>query len=92
MNASTNQEIGAINKYVLYNVDAMQLWVALYEEKRSKWDSDSKEFKPLNDRIIPYLDHLKEIKPMICPNSWVANQIRGNMLHLIITHMVKRMH
>jgi hypothetical protein len=25
---------------------------------------------------MPYLDHLKENMPMICPNSWVVDQVR----------------
>ena len=25
---------------------------------------------------MPYLDHLKENIPKICPNSWVAEQVR----------------
>jgi hypothetical protein len=25
---------------------------------------------------MPYLDHLKENMPMICPNSWVFDQVR----------------
>ena len=37
-----NAEIEAINKFVLYNSEATQLWVALYEQKRMKWDSDRK--------------------------------------------------
>ena len=41
-----------------------------------KWDSDRKEFRWLNGRSVPYLDHLKENMPKICPNSWVANQVR----------------
>jgi hypothetical protein len=42
MNTSMNLEIDAINKFVLYNMEAMQPWVTLYEEKRRKWDSDKK--------------------------------------------------
>ena len=53
-----------------------QPWVALYKQKRMKWDSDRKEFKLLNDRSVPYLDHLKENMPIICPNSWVVDQVR----------------
>ena len=41
-----------------------------------KWDSDMKEFRLLNGRSVPYPDHLKENMPKICPNSWVANQVR----------------
>jgi hypothetical protein len=39
---STNSEIDAINKFILYNSEATQSWVALYEQKRRKWDSDRK--------------------------------------------------
>ena len=41
-----------------------------------KWDSERKEFRRLNGRSVPYLDHLKENMPKICPKSWVANQVR----------------
>ena len=44
--------------------------------KRRTWDIDKKEFRQLNGRHMPYLDHLKENMPMIYPNSWVANQVR----------------
>ena len=71
-----NAKIEAINKFVLYNFEATQPWVALYEKKRMKWDSDRKEFRWLNGRSVPYPDHLKENMPKICPNSWVANQVR----------------
>ena len=64
-----NSEIEAINKFILYNLEATQSWVALYEEKRRKWDSDRKEFRWLNGRNMPYLDHLKQNMPMICPKS-----------------------
>jgi hypothetical protein len=30
----------------------------------------------MNGRSIPYRDNLKENMPKICPNSWVANQIK----------------
>ena len=40
--SSTNTKIEAINKFVLYNYELTQLWVALYEQKRMKWDSDRK--------------------------------------------------
>ena len=30
----------------------------------------------LHQRSMPYPDHLKENMPMICPNSWVADQVR----------------
>lgn len=42
MNASVNSEIHAINKFVLYNVDVMQPWIILYEEKKMKCDGDKK--------------------------------------------------
>jgi hypothetical protein len=42
MNTSMNSKIDAINKFILYNVEAMQPWVMLYEEKRRKWDNDMK--------------------------------------------------
>jgi hypothetical protein len=64
-----------INKFILYNVEATRQWVAMYEEKRRKWDSDKKTFRGLNGRIIPYPGHLKENMPKICPDSWVADQI-----------------
>ena len=54
-----NAEIEAINKFFLYNSEATQPWVALYEQKRMKWDSDTKEFRSLNGRSVPYPDHLK---------------------------------
>ena len=41
-----------------------------------KWDSDMEEFKWLNGRSVPYLNHLKENMLKICPNSWVADQVR----------------
>ena len=41
-----------------------------------KWDSDRKEFKRFNGRSVPYPNHLKENMPIICPNSWVADQVR----------------
>ena len=40
--SSVNLEIEAINKFILYNSKASQLWVVLYEEKRRKWDSEKK--------------------------------------------------
>ena len=39
-------------------------------------DSDKKEFRRLNGRSVLYPDHLKENMLKICPNSWVANQVR----------------
>ena len=53
-----------------------QLWVALYEQKRMKWDSDRKEFRWLNGISVPYPDHLKENMPKICLDSWVVDQVR----------------
>ena len=41
-----------------------------------KWDSDRKEFRWLNGRSVPYLDHLKENMQIICPNCWVVDQVR----------------
>ena len=40
--SSANAKIEAINKFVLYNFEVTQPWVALYEQKRMKWDSDRK--------------------------------------------------
>ena len=40
--SSVNVEIEAINKFVLYNFEVTQPWVALYKQKRMKWDSDRK--------------------------------------------------
>jgi hypothetical protein len=37
-----NLEIDAINKFVLYNVEETQPWVALHGDKRTKWVSDFK--------------------------------------------------
>ena len=42
MNPLLNHEIDSINIFGFSNIDAMQPWVTLYEEKRSKWDSDMK--------------------------------------------------
>ena len=70
-----NAEIDAINKFILYNAKEMQPWVALYEEKRKKWDSDRKTFRWLNGRSMPYPDHLQENMPKIYPTGWVADQI-----------------
>ena len=74
--SSANAKIEAINKFVLYNYEATQPWVALYEQKRMKWDSDRKEFRWLNGISVPYPDNLKENVPKICPNSWVVDQVR----------------
>ena len=76
MISSTNAEIEVIYKFTLYNSEVTQLWVALYNQKRMKWDSDRKEFRQLNGRSVPYPDHLKENMPKICSNSWVADQVR----------------
>ena len=57
--SSANVEIEAINNLVLYNSEATQPWVAFYEQKRMKWDSDRKECIWLNGRSVPYPSHLK---------------------------------
>jgi len=57
-------------------MEVTHLWVALYKEKRRKWDSDGKEFRWLNGRSMYYPDHLKENMPMTYPNSWVVDQVR----------------
>ena len=75
MNTSTNSEIDSINKFILYNLEETQSWVALHKHKRRKWESDKKEFTRLNGRSMPYPGHLKENMPKICPNGWVANKI-----------------
>ena len=72
---STNSEIDAINKFIHYNVVAMQSWVTLYAEKRMKWDSEKKSFGWLNGKTMPYLDHLKENMPNIYPNGSMVDQI-----------------
>ena len=69
-----NAKIDAINKFVLYNAEATQPWVALYEEKIKKWDSDRKTFRRSNGRSMSYPDHLKKM-PKICLNDWVVDQI-----------------
>ena len=82
-----NAEIEAINKFILYNSEATQPWVTLYEQNRMKWDSDRKEFRWLNGISVPYPNNLKENIPKICPKSWVADQVRekyratGHYLH-----------
>ena len=76
MYTSTNLEIDAINKFILYNAKETQPWVKLYEEKRRKWDSERKSFRGLNGISKPYRDHLKENMPKICPNNWVADLIQ----------------
>ena len=68
-----NAEIDAINKFVLYNAEEMQQWVALYEEKIKKWDSDMKTFRRSDGRSVSYPNHLKENMPKICPNDWVVD-------------------
>ena len=82
---SWNSKIDSINKFVLYNVEAMQPWVTLYEEKRREWVSDKKAFKKLNGGNMPYPDYLKENKPKICPNNWVVDHITKNMACSIVT-------
>ena len=57
-------------------MEATQLWVASYQQKRRKWESDRKKFKQLNGRSVTYVDHLKENMPMTCPNSWVLDQVK----------------
>ena len=74
--SSANAKIEEINKFTLYNSEVTQLWVAFYDQKRMKWDSDRKEFIRLNGISVPYPNHLKENMPKICPNSWVADQVR----------------
>ena len=59
MNTTTNSKIDAINKFILYNVEATQSWVTLYEEERKKWEIYEKKIILLNYRRRPYLDHLK---------------------------------
>jgi len=54
-----NSEIEAIHKFIPYNMEVTQSWVALYEQKRRKWDNDRKELKWLNGIIVHYPDHLK---------------------------------
>ena len=54
----------------------MQQWVALYEEKKRKWDNNRKKNRMFNARIMPYPNYLKENMPVICPNSWVVDQVR----------------
>ena len=74
--SSVNEKIEAINKFFLYNFGVIQPLVALYEQKRMKWDSDRKKFRWLNGRSLPYPDYLKENMPIICPNNWVADQVK----------------
>ena len=78
MNTSANLEIDAINKFIFYNLEATELCVALYEQRRRKWESYRKEFRQLNGRSMPYPNHLKENMPMICPNNWVVDQVKEN--------------
>ena len=68
-----NSEIDSINKFILYNMDTMQPWVTLYEDKRKKWENDRKTFKWQNGRSMTYPDHLKENMPKIYPNDWVVD-------------------
>ena len=37
-----NVKVEEINKFVLQNSKVTQSWVTLYEQKRTKWDSDMK--------------------------------------------------
>jgi hypothetical protein len=73
MNTSGNSKIDFINKFILYNLEATQPWVALYEQKRRKWESDREESRGLNGRSMPYPNHLKENIAMIWPNNWVVD-------------------
>ena len=43
--SSINSEIEAINKFILYNMEVTQPWVALYEQKRRKGDSDREKIE-----------------------------------------------
>ena len=52
------------------------MWVALYEEKRRKWDNDREKFKWLNSTSVPYSNNLKENMPMACPNNWVVEKVK----------------
>ena len=61
--SSMNTKIEAINKFILYNSEATQPWVALYEQNTMKRDSDRKEFRQLNGISVPYPNHLKENMP-----------------------------
>ena len=38
MKTTTNSEIDAINKFILYNAEVTQSWATLYEDKRRKLD------------------------------------------------------
>ena len=76
MNTIAKSKIGIIKKFILYNAEATQPWVTLYEEKRRKWEIDRKKIRWLNGISMPYPNHLKENMPMICPNSWVVYQVR----------------
>lgn len=66
----------AIDNLILYNSEVTQSWVTLYKKRRTKWDTDRKEFRPLNGRSVPYPDHLKENMPMKFPNSSVSYQVK----------------
>ena len=68
-----NVEINAINKLIIYNVEATQPWVALYEEQINKWDSDRKHSNGW--MVMPYLDHLKLNVANMYLNDWVVDQI-----------------
>jgi hypothetical protein len=37
---------------------------------------------------MPYPNHLKENMPMICPNNWVVDQVRGKYGSLVKCEMV----
>ena len=89
---SVNLEIDAINKFILYNAEAMQPWLTLYEEKRKKWDSDKKAFRGSNGRSMNYSNHLKENISMVCPNNWVVDQITEKYGRFIHYPLDKRMY
>ena len=40
-------------------MEAIYPWVALYKEKRRKWDNDIKEFRMFNSTSKPHPNHLK---------------------------------
>ena len=54
----------------------MKPWVVLYEENKRKSEIDKKDVRGLNSRNMPYIDHLKEKVPLICPNNLVHDQVR----------------
>ena len=76
----------------LYNSEETQPWVALYEQKRMKWDSDRKEFRWLNGRSMPYPDHLKENMTKYAPTVGLLTKSKRNTVQLVVTRVLKRMH